>query len=60
MCGSRKYLYLPHGRLLEIPGGGGSRGANLQGAWGVRRAIYFQMVQEHCLKETYTNIAFTI
>ena len=24
MCSSRKYPYLPHGRLLEVPGGGGS------------------------------------
>ena len=53
MCGSRKYPYLPHGRLLEIPGGGGSRGANSQRVWGVRRLICFQRVQEHCLRQTY-------
>ena len=33
-------------------GGGESRGAYFQ-RWGVRRAIYFQRVQEHCLRETY-------
>ena len=43
----------PHGKLLGIPGGWGSRGANFQGVWEVRRVIHFQRVQEHCLSETY-------
>ena len=38
----------------KFQGGWGSRGANFSPRGvGVRRVIYFQRVQEHCLRETY-------
>ena len=52
-CVVPENIHTPRGRLLEIPWEWGSRGANFQGVWGVRRVIYFQRVQEHCLRKTY-------
>ena len=40
-------------KVIGNSGWWGSRGANSQRVWGVRRVIYFQRVQEHCLRETY-------
>ena len=44
----------------KFQGDVGSGGANFQGLWGVRKVIYLQRVQEHCLRETYQYRIFDL
>ena len=40
MCSSRKYPYLPHGRLLEVPEGGGLEMQISKGCQGEKSNIF--------------------
>ena len=48
MCDSRKYPYPPHGWSMEIPKGwgGGLKGRNFLGVWGVPTRIFHSIVKD--------------
>ena len=47
LCGSRKYPYPPTEGHWKFRGGGGFKGRNFRGEWGVHRKLIFQRVKKH-------------
>ena len=47
LCGSRKYPYPPTEGHWKLQGGGGFKGRNFRGEWGVHRKLLFQRVKKH-------------